>query len=227
MHTHLLISTQILGGADTLAISTKAVFYHVLKSPSAKAKLVQELRSAALASPAPYQALEKLPYLDACIKEGLRIHPVLGHVVERVVPADGLTLPDGTVLPPGTIVGVNPWVMHENEAIFGKNADQYIPERWLQGASEAPEAYRARIKKMKDADMSFGGGNRACLGRPLALMELYKVVSFVFGNYEVCSRASFLACIWANACRLILRTRARSGICISNGLSGRMMSRLR
>lgn len=91
---------NILGGADTLAICTKATFYHLLKSPSAKAKLINELRSAQLPSPAPYHALAELPYLDACIKEGLRIHPVIGHILERVVPATGLTLGDGTVLPP-------------------------------------------------------------------------------------------------------------------------------
>jgi cytochrome P450 len=76
---------NILGGADTLAICTKATFYHLLKSPAAKSRLVQELRDANLANPAPYHALEKLPYLDACIKEGLRIHPVVGH--SRLAPS--------------------------------------------------------------------------------------------------------------------------------------------
>lgn len=176
---------NILGGADTLAICTKATFYHLLKSPTAKAKLVQELRDAQLPNPAPYQALEKLPYLDACIKEGLRIHPVVGHILERVVPATGMTLPDGTILPPGTIVGANPWILHTDKRIFGNDADEYRPERWLQGENETEEAYSARLKKMKSADLAFGGGNRVCLGRPLALVELYKVMSFVFGSYNV------------------------------------------
>jgi cytochrome P450 len=126
-----------------------------------------------------------MPFLDACIKEGLRIHPVVGHILERVVPATGLTLGDGTVLPPGTIVGTNPWVMHTDTRIFGADAEEYRPERWLRGADESEEAFSARLKRMKDADMAFGGGNRTCLGRPLALVELYKVVSFVFGKYDV------------------------------------------
>ena len=176
---------NILGGADTLAICTKATFYHLLRTPSAKAKLVQELQSANLPTPAPYQSLQKLPYLDACIKEGLRMHPVVGHILERVVPATGMTLPDGTVLPPGTIVGTNPWVLHYDTRIFGADAEEYRPERWLRSSDESEKAYSARLKKMKDADMSFGGGNRVCLGRPLALVELYKVMSFVFGNYNV------------------------------------------
>lgn len=176
---------NILGGADTLAICTKATFYHLLKSPSAKSKLTHELRSANLCFPPPYDALSKLPYLDACIKEGLRIHPVIGHILERVVPATGLVLPDGTVLPPGTIVGTNPWVMHTDPRIFGSDAETYRPERWLQGADEPDALYAARIRRMKDADLSFGAGNRVCLGRPLALVELYKMVGFVFGKYDV------------------------------------------
>lgn len=219
---------NILGGADTLAICTKATFYHLLKSPAAKARLVQELRDANLANPAPYDALEKLPYLDACIKEGLRIHPVIGHILERVVPASGMSLPDGTVLPPGTIVGTNPWVMHTDPRIFGPDAEQYRPERWLQGNGETSEAYAARLKMMKDADMSFGGGNRVCLGRPLALVELYKVVSFVFGSYDVSAAVRSLSMGWVVltcVCRSSLRILVKSGISTSSGLSGRIILR--
>jgi len=176
---------QILGGADTLAIVIKGIFYHILKSSASKERLVDELLSARLSFPTSYTTIEQLPYLDACIKEGLRMHPVVGHILERVVPATGLTLSNGTTLPPGTIVGVNPWVLHYKESIFGAKPHEFRPERWLQSEREEPGAYEARIKKMKDADMSFGGGNRICLGKPLALVEVYKVLATVFGRYKV------------------------------------------
>ncbi|KAF2124477.1 cytochrome P450 [Dothidotthia symphoricarpi CBS 119687] len=176
---------NILGGADTLAIVIKAIFYHILKSPRAKQLLVSELRSANLSDSPSYSTLEVLPYLDACIKEGLRMHPVVGHILERIVPASGLTLADGTILPPGTIVGVNPWVVHYKSDIFGPQVNEFRPERWLREQSEGKEEFEFRIKKMKDADLSFGGGNRVCLGRPLALVELYKVVATMFRGYEI------------------------------------------
>jgi len=163
----------------------KAIIYHILKTPSAHQKLVQELRSSNYAFPASYHIAEKLPYLTACIKEGMRIHPVLGHILERVVPSSGLTLADGTVLPPGTIVGINPWVLHYNEEVFGPETDKFIPERWLQNNGESDEEYEARTKRMKDCDMSFGNGNRVCMGRPLALMELYKVTATLFQRYDI------------------------------------------
>ncbi|CAE7177054.1 hypothetical protein PTNB73_03114 [Pyrenophora teres f. teres] len=176
---------NVLGGADTLAIVIKAIFYHILKSPAAKARLVQELFAARLSYPAPYKAIEQLPYLDACIKEGLRMHPVVGHILERVVPTTGLTLSNGTTLPPGTIVGVNPWVIHYKESIFGAQPHMFRPERWMRDEKEEQAVYDARIKNMKEADMVFGGGNRICIGKPLALVEVYKVVATLFAKYEI------------------------------------------
>jgi cytochrome P450 len=111
------------------------------------------------------------------------------------VPATGLTLPlssstseidDTITLPPGTIIGMNPWLIHRNTSIFGERPDDFIPERWLQDPDEPAAVYEARVKKMRDADMSFGNGNRACLGKPLALVELYKVAATLFGKYKVC-----------------------------------------
>ncbi len=50
-----------------------------------------------------------MPYLDAVIKEGFRMHPAVGQLLERHVPKGGVTLGD-VFLPKGTIVGMNPWV---------------------------------------------------------------------------------------------------------------------
>ncbi|KAF2638795.1 cytochrome P450 [Massarina eburnea CBS 473.64] len=187
---------NILGGADTTAIVMKALFYHILKSPYTKNTLVTELKAANLTYPPSYASLSGLPYLSACIKEGLRMHPVIGQIAERVVPlsSPGLTIPyphpdsdTSVTLPPGTIVGMNPWVVHRQAATFGSRPDDFIPERWMQGyvAGEGVQEWEGRVKRMTAADMSFGNGNRTCLGRPLALVELYKLVATLFGKYEI------------------------------------------
>ncbi|ORY15010.1 cytochrome P450 [Clohesyomyces aquaticus] len=176
---------NILGGVDTTAIVMKAIFYWILKNPSIKAKLVDELRTARLPFPANYTSAEQLPYLDACIKDGLRFHPVVGHILERVVPSTGLRLSYGTTLPPGTIVGINPWVLSRNKNVYGEDAEDFIPERWFRKENEDKEAYEVRFKMMKDADMAFGNGNRACLGRLLALVELHKVTATIFSKYKI------------------------------------------
>ncbi|KAK3215842.1 hypothetical protein GRF29_8g1230459 [Pseudopithomyces chartarum] len=176
---------NVLGGGDTTSITIKAIIYHTLKNPAVHRRLVQELRAANLTYPAPFTSLEGLPYLDACIKEGLRIHPVVGHIMERIVPSAGLALTNGVTLPPGTIVGVNPWVVHRRADIYGSDPYEFRPERWLPLGDESPAAYEARLKRMNDADLSFGKGNRVCLGRPLALVEMAKIVASLFGKYDI------------------------------------------
>lgn len=113
------------------------------------------------------------------------MHPVVGHILERIVPATGLPLPNNTFLPPGTIVGMNPWVIHYRSSIFGLEPEKFRPERWLRSHSESQSNYEARLRKMKDADLSFGGGNRVCLGKPLGLVEVHKVVAMVFGKFDL------------------------------------------
>ncbi|KAF1967958.1 cytochrome P450 [Bimuria novae-zelandiae CBS 107.79] len=176
---------NVLGGGDTTSITVKAIIYHALKNPGVHKRLVEELRSADVSHPASYTTLEKLQYLDACVKEGLRIHPVVGHILERVVPSTGLALNNGVTLPPGTVVGVNPWVVHRRADVYGERPDKFLPERWLKGSSESDADYEARIRRMNDADLSFGKGNRVCLGRPLALVEMAKIVGTLFAKYKI------------------------------------------
>ena len=71
-----------------------------------------------------------LSYLDACVKEAGRLHPAIGLTMERVVPDGGVEI-CGKYFKAGTIVGMNPWVIHRNKAIFGPDAYEWNPDRWL------------------------------------------------------------------------------------------------
>ena len=85
----------------------------------------------------------------------MRLHPGIGMTLERAVPADGFTLEDGRVVPPGTIVGLNPWVVHRDREVFGEDAHRFRPERWLQQKAESEADFQARVKGMRDADLTF------------------------------------------------------------------------
>lgn len=159
--------------------------YYVLKNPAIHARLVSELHDAKLTHPAPYASLEALPYLQACIQEGTRMHPVVGNILERIVPMSGLELSNGMTLPPGTIVGMNAWIIQRRADVYGARPDEYLPERWLRGEAEDVVTFEGRVKRMKDTDLTFGGGSRVCLGRPLALIEMSKIVATLFGKYKV------------------------------------------
>jgi cytochrome P450 len=104
----------------------------------------------------------------------------------RFVPlGEGLVLPDGSVVPPGTSVGMNPYVTGRNKAVWGPNADEFCPDRWLRRPEESQEAYTKRMKAMNSADLTFGAGSRVCLGRHFGLVEVYKVVAILFALYEM------------------------------------------
>lgn len=77
-----------------------------------------------------------MKYLQACMKEAMRLHPAVGQLLERVVPAEGFEIRPGIVLQPGTIVGINPWLPSRDTAVYGEDVEEFRPERWI----EADEA---------------------------------------------------------------------------------------
>lgn len=121
-------------GSDTTSILTRSVFYQLLKHPDKLQRLMDELdqaeREGGLSEYVSWKEAQQLPYLDAVIKEAGRLHPPFGLHLERHVPPEGAVI-CGAPLPGGTIVGINSWAIHRREDTFGKDADEFRPERWL------------------------------------------------------------------------------------------------
>ncbi|KAL8646921.1 MAG: hypothetical protein Q9226_006654 [Calogaya cf. arnoldii] len=132
---------NVMAGADTTAIALRTILWFLLKDPSRKEKLLQEIHTAKLSVAVSWKQTQKLSYLDACIKEALRICPAIGLSLERKVLAAGLEMPDGYVLPKGTNVSKNAWVVNR-QYVFGENPDDFIPERWLRQNNESIEQHR-------------------------------------------------------------------------------------
>jgi len=60
-------------------------------------------------------------------------------------------------LPGGTVVGINAWVVQRDRSVYGEDADEYRPERWLEAGEE-------ELKGMERAFLAFGMGMRMCIG---------------------------------------------------------------
>ncbi|KAJ6024275.1 cytochrome P450, partial [Penicillium herquei] len=181
--TYLL--SNIAAGSDTTASTMRAAVYYILKNPSIRQRLCEELRSADLSFPPQWKKLQGLKYLEAVMRESMRINPGVGFILERVVPTGGFTLPDGRFIPEGTIVGMNPWVINRDTGVFGDNTDSFIPERWLRADHESVEKYQARIQAMKGANFTFGAGTRSCVGRYLSELEAFKFVATLFTTFDM------------------------------------------
>jgi len=184
-----LAVSMAFAGSETTAISLAAVFYYLLKNPHCYQKLLEDIdgaiedgtienRSTGLVTCAESQ---KLPYLDACVKEAFRLHPAAGLTLERVVPPQGAEI-CGEHIPGGTIPGCNAWVIHRRPEISGEDADVYRPGRWL-------EAGKEELKEMNGTMFQFGMGARTCIGKNISLLEVYKLVPSFLRRFEVCRLA--------------------------------------
>ncbi|KAF3192245.1 hypothetical protein TWF225_000505 [Orbilia oligospora] len=171
-------AANVFAGSDTTAISLRAIMYNLMKFPAALHALRTELSIAGLSpSTIPkYSQTNSLPYLSAIIKESLRLHPAVGILLERIVPAGGVTL-CGEFLPEGTIVGCNPWVIHHDKRVYGADAEFFRPERWI----EATEEQKADMER---SYLVFGSGKRTCIGKNISLLEIYKIVPWLVMRYD-------------------------------------------
>jgi cytochrome P450 len=169
-----------MAGADNTAAAICTTLFHILKSPSAHARVLSELdraRSAGRISAAPQHSeiLKHCPYYVACVKESLRLNPSLPSFMPRYSstdPKNPLVIL-GTVIPPGVEIASNPWITHRDPEIYGVDAEEWIPERWLD-----PD----KAKLLEKYNFTFGYGSRLCLGRQLGMMAALKVplmVSFL------------------------------------------------
>ncbi len=174
----VLLTFYSVAGSDTTATAIRSTLLYIVTNPHVYHKLRQEIDSThckgAIISDAEARTL---PYLQACIKEGLRMCPPVTSLLEKEAPPEGDRL-NGRFVPGGTHVGFSVWGLFRDEAIFGHAAEVYMPERWLSdGKSEQMgENVDEKTSEMDKAwELVFGSGQTACLGRSIASIELNKV----------------------------------------------------
>ncbi len=166
-----------VAGSDTTATALRATLLSIISTPTVYQRLSNEISTAEaegqISYPIRNDEAQKLPYLQAVIREGLRRFPPITQLREREAPPEGLQLPDGRKIPGGTFVGLNAWGTQLNP-VFGTDAHVFRPERWL------PESYDdggQRLAAMaKVQELIFGHGMTRCLGIPIAMMNLNKML---------------------------------------------------
>ncbi|KAK7424501.1 hypothetical protein QQX98_000466 [Neonectria punicea] len=117
---------------------------------------------------------EQLPYLDAVVKEGLRVFPSIPMSLPRCVPTGGKQI-GGYWLPGGTIVSCQPYSMHRMDEKAFPDPDAFDPERWLE---EEGLAERNRLF------FAFSNGGRACIGRHLAMAEMKTLLRDIYTKFR-------------------------------------------
>jgi cytochrome P450 len=147
--------TILTAAADTTGNAMTMTSYHVISNPEIHNRLTAELERAFPDSfmNLDYNTLERLPYLTAIIKEGLRLSFGVPGRLPRMVETQDIIL-NNYKIPRGTIVGMSSWMMHRNPNIF-PDPDTFRPERWLDPANAS---------KLEKSFVAFGRGSRQCIG---------------------------------------------------------------
>ena len=163
---------NVIAGSDTSATTIRVAMLSLLSNPLAYRSLQKEIddgiRAGTISSPITDAEARKLPYLQAAIKEGLRIKAPAAGPLFKTVPPEGDII-DGKFIPGGTQIGTSPFGIYYSKKIFGEDASLFLPERWLERDATQVAAMSSVV------DLVFSVGKYQCLGKPVALMELNKI----------------------------------------------------
>lgn len=131
------------------------------------------------------EAVDRLPYLDAVLKETMRVHSAIPGSEPRVTDRPYEVSINGKCvrIPLGTEISCQPYSMHRVELIFPQ-PDEWVPERWLQGENEKYEDYSARTQTMNKYVFAFGKGIRMCLGMNLAVTEMKLACANMYWRFQ-------------------------------------------
>ncbi|KAI0056938.1 cytochrome P450 [Artomyces pyxidatus] len=182
------MSTFMFAATDTTSTALSRIMFMLSRHPEAQEKLRQELNAAVErfgGSDLGYDELLELPYLDAVCRETLRLFPPLTFV-SRIARAD-TTLPfsqpvqtahgaiSSVFVPRGTTVIVDIAGTNRDPLIWGPDAAEWRPERWL--APLPASVSEAHVPGVYAHTLTFLGGSHACIGFKFSQLEMKTVLS--------------------------------------------------
>ncbi|KAL2424332.1 Cytochrome P450 monooxygenase [Exophiala dermatitidis] len=202
--------TLVGAGSETTGISLETIVWNVLTHPEVLRRLKEELkqvqtseRAQGLETPLDdYATIRKLPYLTAVINEGLRLsnsvsgrlprvdrkhawtyraHTHTGSTDEKKDKSETKQDKDTTdhdrvyVLPANTVISMTIRDNHTAEHVY-PDPLSFKPDRWL--------VEDAELKRLEKAFTPFGRGGRSCIGKELALMNLYLTIANFFARFD-------------------------------------------
>ena len=119
-----------MAGSDAVATAVRATVLYIITNPRVYQRLQAEIdtaeQSGCIASPVIRDSeARSLPYLQARIKEGLRIFPPGTGLLQKQVPPEGDTI-SGYFLPGGTRIAPSAWSLQRNKDIYGDDVDLFV-----------------------------------------------------------------------------------------------------
>ncbi|CAH0595509.1 unnamed protein product [Chrysodeixis includens] len=164
-----------VAGFETSSTTLTFTLFQLAKNPEKQAKAIEEVDEYLRRNEnkLKYECVAETPYLEACVDEALRMHPVLG-VVGREVSED-YVFPSGLKVEKGLRVQLPLYKLHYNPDYFPE-PNEYRPERFYGEEKRNVKPYTY---------MPFGEGPRLCLGMRFARMQMIAGLITILKKYKV------------------------------------------
>jgi cytochrome P450 len=159
---------------EATGVALTNIFFNVARHPHVWTKLRRETLQLPAGQAITFESLKSMEYLQAVISESLRLNPSIG-TTSRIALSD-TTLPVGggatgdapIYIRKGDIFSVSFYSLHRRKDLFGEDAEEFRPERWVD------------YQPPRWAYLPFSGGPRVCIGQQMALTQAaYTIVRFL------------------------------------------------
>jgi cytochrome P450 len=162
-----------VAGTETSAYGLERAMTRLVQDPKAMSKAKRELEETiGIGNPIEESDIPRLPYLQAVIKESLRLHPPAPLLLPRKARVDVEI--SGYTIPKGAQVLINEWAIGRTE--IWDDAHLFSPERFL--GSEID------VKGRHFNLTPFGSGRRICPGSPLAVRMLHLMLGSLINSFD-------------------------------------------
>lgn len=189
MYLRDIVVTFVMAGRDSIAQATSWFFYCLSINPGVEERIRQELVAHGIGSidmnsstddhqsTLTMDQVHDLVYLEAALKETLRLFPSVPFFRRRAV--DDVVLSDGTFVRANSTVALATYAMARMPFVWGEDAAQFKPERWLDPAT-------GRLRCVSPFKFSaFNAGPRTCVGKNLVMLEMKLLVAGLLRRFQI------------------------------------------
>ncbi|KAI9066918.1 cytochrome P450 [Trametes sanguinea] len=190
------MATFLLAGHETTANSMTWMLYELARHPDYQAKMRDEVQAVRARvtergdSDFSISDLDSMTYVQAAMKEVMRLHPIVYGLIREasrddVIPlGTPVTTTTGEVvdeipIPKGTSCFISVWGYNRLPQIWGPDADEFKPERWIEH-EKLGQTYVGVTSNL----MTFSAGLQACIGWRFSIIEMQAILVELIEQFE-------------------------------------------
>ncbi|ESQ45697.1 hypothetical protein EUTSA_v10011125mg [Eutrema salsugineum] len=171
---------QDLLSRDTTSAAMTWLFWLLSENGDVERKLLEEVEPL-ISLGLGFEELKEMSYTKACLCEAMRLYPPVSWDSKHAANDD--VLPDGTRVKKGDKVTYFPYGMGRMEKLWGKDWEEFKPNRWFESE---PEGTRPVLKPVSPYKFPiFQAGPRVCVAKEMAFMQMKYVVGSVLSRFEI------------------------------------------